>query len=56
MLRAEVISIDVAKAVAIFAGESLAKTIEAQLPVTGHQSPVSMSAFLISVLSSFTTI
>ena len=48
MLRAEVISIDVAKAVAIFEGESLAKTIEAQ-------SPVSMSAFLISVLSNFTT-
>ena len=40
LLRAEVISIDVAKAVAIFAGESLAKTIEAQLPVTSHRSPV----------------
>ena len=35
MLRAEVISIDVAKAVAIFEGESLAKTTGAQLPVAG---------------------
>jgi NAD(P)-dependent dehydrogenase (short-subunit alcohol dehydrogenase family) len=40
VLRTEVASIDVAKAVAIFAGESLAKTTGAQLPVDGGNERV----------------
>ena len=40
VLRTEVASIDVAKAVAIFAGESFAKTTGAQLPVDGGNERV----------------
>ena len=40
VLRAEVASTDVAKAVVIFAGESLAKTTGAQLPVDGGNERV----------------
>jgi hypothetical protein len=40
VLRTEVASIDVAKAAALFAGDSLAKTTGAQLPIDGGNERV----------------